>query len=495
VAALGTLSPSAEGAFPGGNGLIAFTSDRDGDDEIYTMGADGTGVTPVTDDPSTDADPAWSPDGLRIAFRSSRNGQAAIFTMNPDGSGLANLTGANFTSESQPGWSPDAERIVFVNLTEARIYVMNADGSGQTNISGPNNDLSPAWSPNGMKIAFRSGRFPSQTSDIYTMNPDGTDVTNLDLNSSFDDSPAWSPDGQKIAFVSQRDSNFEIYVMNADGSGQTRLTNNFVSDRQPAWSPDGTQIAFTSDEDGDNEIFLMNADGSDRHPITANTANDQLPDWQPLPVLGYARPKGATPDYFSLVVAYEPCASPNLQHGAPLDVDSCGPPAQTSHFLTVGTLDANGQTAKAVGSVYMSVKLGNPSTPADEADVRLQVSVKDVRLASDLSDYAGGLQVSSMRRITDKDNTPNPGGPGPGTTQDAPFSFTVPCAPTPLDNTIGSQCSIVTTADTVLPGQVKEEQRSIWQLDQVQVYDGGADADAETPGDNTLFMTQGVFAP
>jgi hypothetical protein len=195
------------------------------------------------------------------------------------------------------------------------------------------------------------------------------------------------------------------------------------------------------------------------------------------------------------VVAYRPCASPNSQHGAPLDVNSCNPPLQASDFLTVGTLDANGETAKSVGSVYMSVKVGNPGTPLDEADVKLQVSVKDVRLGSDLTDYTGELQVSTYRRITDKDNTPNPGGPGAGTTVDTPLAFAVPCAPTPADATIGSLCSTITTADTLVPGQVKEERRSIWQLDQVQVHDGGSDGDADTTADNTLFMTQGVFTP
>src|SRR6185437_16728883 len=101
---------------------------------------------------------------------------------------------------------------------------------------------------------------------------------------------------------------------------------------------------------------------------------------------------------------YKPCASPNQQHGSPLAVLSCSPPQQASDFLTVGTLDANGQAAKSVGSVRYDVKPGTAANPADDADVKMTISVKDVRM-KDLSDYAGELQVTSSRRITDKLST------------------------------------------------------------------------------------------
>ena len=85
----------------------------------------------------------------------------------------------------------------------------------------------------------------------------------------------------KVAFASDRDGDFEIYVMDADGSNLTQLTDNDFSDRRPAWSPDGSKIAFDSDRDGDREIFVMNADGSDVTQITANSApaSDRSPSW------------------------------------------------------------------------------------------------------------------------------------------------------------------------------------------------------------------------
>jgi hypothetical protein len=125
--------------------------------------------------------------------------------------------------------------------------------------------------------------------------------------------------------------------------------------------------------------------------------------------------------------------------------------------------------------------------------VRIIASVTDVRKASDLSDYTGELQLDQGLRITDRDNTPYPGGPGPGTVTDTSFPVTVPCAAT-ADGTVGSTCAVDTTADAILPNTIKEGRRAVWQVGQVHVFDGGPDGVATTPG-NTLFMDQGVFVP
>jgi predicted acyl esterase len=205
---------------------------------------------------------------------------------------------------------------------------------------------------------------------------------------------------------------------------------------------------------------------------------------------GYPRPKGATPILASLAIAYQQCSAPNRDHGPSLAAGSCNPPAQTSGQLTVGTLDANGQAAKSSGSVRYDVKPGNSGTPADDAEVRVAVSMTDVR-QSDLTDYTGELQATTSARITDRLN--GDGAPEPATVQDVPLPVTVPCAGTG-DNTIGSQCSLTTQLDALTPGLVPEGERSIWQLGQIEVFDGGPDGLASTAG-NTLFARQGVFVP
>jgi len=90
-----------------------------------------------------------------------------------------------------------------------------------------------------------------------------------------------SPDGTRIAFQSNRDGNYEIYVMDADGSNQTNLTNNPADDMFPVWSPDGTKIAFMSNRDGNWEIYVMNADGSNQTNLTNNIGDDMYPMWSP----------------------------------------------------------------------------------------------------------------------------------------------------------------------------------------------------------------------
>jgi len=158
--------------------------------------------------------------------------------------------------------------------------------------------------------------------------------------------------------------------------------------------------------------------------------------------------------------------------------------------LTVGSPDANGKAASSVGSARMGVVPGDPATPADEADVQLNLSITDVRRASDLSDYTGELQLAPLVRITDRLNGPSQN--EPATVQDTLFAATVPCAATAGD--VGATCSLATTFDAVLPGSVPEGRRSIWELDAIEVFDGGADGFAST-APNALFARQGIFIP
>jgi hypothetical protein len=211
-------------------------------------------------------------------------------------------------------------------------------------------------------------------------------------------------------------------------------------------------------------------------------------------VPGYPRPRGATPLKASLVPAYTACKSPNRTHGPPLAYGSCSPPAAQSGELTIGSPDANERGVNSVGSVRFTVQVGDLATPADEADVELRLEITDVRRLSDLDDYTGEVRVSVPLRITDKDNPPPAGGASDATATDTRFGYTAPCAVTVEETTIGSTCAVTTTADAVTPGVIKEGKRAIWQLGQVQVFDGGPDGDAET-SPNTLFATQGVFVP
>jgi len=276
----GVLGRSANAAFPGNNGKIAFHSFRAGGLAIFTVNPGGSGIVQLTSGLANDSLPAWSADGSKIAFVSDRDGNDEIYLMNADGSGQTRLTN-NASSDELPAWSPDGSKIVFMSDRDGNdeIYSMNADGSSQTRLT--NNaafDFSPAWSPDGTKIAFDSDRDGNR--EIYTIDSDGSNPVRLTSNAASDSDPNWSPNGTALVFVSNRNGNFEIDSMNADGSNVTNLTRNTAFDADPAWSPDGSMITFTTNRNGLNEIAVMNADGSGQTVIS--TGPDGFPNWQPI---------------------------------------------------------------------------------------------------------------------------------------------------------------------------------------------------------------------
>jgi len=218
----------------------------------------------------------------KIAFSTfqSVGANSQIYTIEPDGTGETNVSGAGF--DSSPAWSPDGTRIAFDSFRDFdfEIYVMDADGSNQTRLTtSPGTDAEAAWSPDGTQIAFRSER--DGNSEIYVMDADGSNQTRITDDPARDARPSWSPDGTQIAFQSDRDGDFEIYVMAPDGSGVTALTDDPGTDANPAWSPDGTQLVFNSDRDGDHDIYVMAADGSGVTPLTDDPAADSNPAWSP----------------------------------------------------------------------------------------------------------------------------------------------------------------------------------------------------------------------
>ncbi len=270
------------------NGRIAFVSDRDGDEEICVMNADGSGQTCLTHNRADDGGPAWSPSLAQIAFTSRRDGNDEIYTVSvaagPPGSGSSrqiNLTN-HPADDWGPMWSPDGTRIAFASNRDGpdEIYVMNEDGSDPTRLTHNSaQDGGATWSPDGSRIAFHSDR--ENNFDIYVMGADGWGQSRLTWDPADDGGPAWSPDGRSIAFISNRDGNFEIYVMNADGSGQTNVTKDPANDFSPTWSSEALEIVYFSDRDGNYEIYRMKADGTARMRLTDNQVQDFRPAWEP----------------------------------------------------------------------------------------------------------------------------------------------------------------------------------------------------------------------
>jgi Tol biopolymer transport system component len=507
------LAAPARSAFPGGNGKIAFGSDRDGSAEVWVMNANGSGQAGLTNQATApNSQPAWSPDGAKIAFLSTRNGGNEIFTMNADGTGQTRLTNGASGQRFAPSWSPDGTKIAFEMdfAGDWQIWTMNADGTGQIKLTN-NSDINadPAWSPDGTKIAFYSSRDDGQHYEIYRINADGTGQTRLTNNAAYDYQPAWSPDGTKIAFSSSRDSpdpncfttcTFDIYTMNADGTGQTRRTNT-GNDFSPAWSPDGTKIALESYRDGNGEIYTMNADGTSQTRITNNAVGDYEPDWQPI---SYQHPKGTAGVGASDRIALAPAMRQTIsqsqcaarggtpsQHAAPYAVTSCNPPAPVP-----GTSAYFG--GQAVGVGYFTPAAGDPLTAGDQADYFISVYLKDIRAGSlEGADYAPDLRMLVLLRISDKNNCAPSGCTGPyyrpGTAADVTLVAALDCVAT-ADPALGATCSTGTTADALAPATIVESRQTVINTFRLRVNDAGLDGTSGNT-DDKLFAQQGIFIP
>jgi TolB protein len=195
---------------------------------LYTMNADGTKLHAL--DPSLRGSIGWFPDGKHMLLVSSLR-----WTIVTDRGTQPRFAGIPGSGDS-PCVLPDGERVVFLatfGRTDGKAAVFVAQlGSGSKSVQ----RITP-WetladkidcSPDGTRVAFSAPHFgPPKSSNVYTVGVDGkglrqlTDATGGTINDGID---SWSPDGKKIAFVSNRSGTYEIYSMNADGTGLTQIT-------------------------------------------------------------------------------------------------------------------------------------------------------------------------------------------------------------------------------------------------------------------------------
>ena len=274
VAALVALivAPSASASFPGHNGRIAYTTNKQ---QIALVRSDGTYKTTVThfSSPGFMEAPMFSADGHWIVFDGDNGGgNTDLFVMKADSSHLRRIT-HDATYEWSPSWSPSGKWIVFANDGgNSPIMVIHPDGTHQHRI-GTGIGEYPRFSPDGSKIVYGSG----VDGQIHVMRANGSH--DHALTSAGGDYPDWSPSGRLIGFSSGSSGTSEVWIMRADGSHKHRVTTTGAS-YSPVFSPDGVWITFSLGSAG-SAVWVSKIDGSHQHQIVGSEGGCCL-GWQPL---------------------------------------------------------------------------------------------------------------------------------------------------------------------------------------------------------------------
>ncbi len=284
----------------GGEGAIVYTSNEEGNWDIYRLDLSEPRPRRLTSRFQEEESAVASPDGERLAFVSRRDGDYEIYIMRIDGTQPQRLTFSRGIDED-PHWFPDGSRILFESSREGNwdIFMMNADGTDQINFTRtPFDEADPVLSPDGSRIllkSYREGIWQLAVMDLSDRSL--TVIAPSDYVEGANDDPSWSPDGKRFVFVSTREGNSEIYAADLSESPVPRsvslsngvrahgrpalrnLTQNTARDDSPVWSPEGSWIALVSDRDGHRKIYLMNPDGTDQHPLSPQPIVEGIPRW------------------------------------------------------------------------------------------------------------------------------------------------------------------------------------------------------------------------
>lgn len=251
---------------------------------IYTVDADGWGMTVITPAGNTSLSPAWAPSGDRLAYTRMVDGRGPVMIHRFGGGAPIQVPGTEQALNITPAFSPDGRLVAFANSGEQGTNLVASNLAdmccAQRLTTGRFADnLSPTFSPDGRRIAYVSTKAgPPQ---IYVMGADGT---NPELLVPFDygvtgssNAPEWSPDGNSIAFHREVSGSPQVFIMDVASKRVRQLTSSGRNE-DPTWAPDGRHLAYISDRSGRRQVWIIDVDtGRVRQLVTPGAA--RLPAW------------------------------------------------------------------------------------------------------------------------------------------------------------------------------------------------------------------------
>jgi hypothetical protein len=395
----------AGAAFPGRNGLLVVdpAGERNG---LILVGADGAHPRQIcTAAVRCDLaqDPVWSPDGSEIVYATSNPddfGALVPYVISPDGSCLEcpvpdqDVTFDGWDRTSAPGFLPDGRLAVWTDVgspTVPRLGAMNTDGIGFRPFAVHGSWRQPAWSSTGRLAAVRQ---VGRRSEVFVIDPGTGSARQVTRNGAR--SPAWSPDGHRLAVVHRG----SIELVAPDGGRARRL----IQGGAPAWAPDGKELAFVGAHD---RLFVIAARGGRPRPVGRIRATRV--DWQPLP---RQPPSPCEGPAGSRVASASPGATVTIDPGTtmqytdPIDIGRNAPA-----FAVLGCLRADGRMrlleslpssdyddAVAVGDVQVAgdyaavvneTRVRDSLDPYFGYDTRAAVGVYDLRTGNMVADRGG----------------------------------------------------------------------------------------------------------
>ena len=273
---------------------IVFTSNREGNSEIYIMNPDGSDQINLTQHRAKDFAPVWSPTGEQILFVSDRGGIEDIYLMDADGTNVRQVF-RKLIGRVFPTWSPDGKAFAYHRFSELSIYIASSEGKDEEVLT---NGLFPTWSPNGSEIAFMGGKFAFDAGGrLGAVNPT---IEIINLQTHVEEvllpgkimmfAPTWAPDSVQIAFswtgIIEKDllpginiDTMGIYVVNRDGSGLKKIaTGDVKSVPYATWSPHGNELIYDKSVRDVRQLFKATLEGGVPEQLTHRGDNVNA-DW------------------------------------------------------------------------------------------------------------------------------------------------------------------------------------------------------------------------